>query len=133
LLKQTITFSKEELWILILIIISTSFLRLWDLGSTKFNHEDSLKPQITDKNITDYHDPQGQIYTIVGTAGALDVHNFTRPAAPYTAVQFNVFGFINISVLHNGTILVGNFYENDGTIRDHFAIDKSTDIHRQRN
>ncbi len=96
-----------------------------------FNHEDSLKPRITDKNITDYQDPQGQIYTIVGTAGALDVHNFTLPAAPYTAVQFNGFGFMNIDVLHNGTMLQGNFYENDGTIKDHFTIDKSTNNHKQ--
>jgi len=97
----------------------------------KFNHENSLKPYITDKNITNYHDPQGQIYTIVGTAGALDVHNFTRPAAPYTAVQFNGFGFMNIDVLHNGTMLEGNFYDNNGTIMDHFTIDKPSNNHMQ--
>lgn len=91
----------------------------------KFNSEDSLKPLIMDKNTTYYPNPKGQIYTIVGTAGAPDIHNFTRPAAPYTAVQFNAFGFLNINVLHNGTTLEGKFYENNGTIKDHFTIVKS--------
>jgi hypothetical protein len=61
----------------------------------------------------------------VGTAGANEIHNFSGPAAPYTAVQFNGFGFMNINVLNNGTTLQGNFYENNGTMMDHFTINKS--------
>jgi len=38
---------------------------------------------------------------------------------------------MNIDVLHNGTMLQGNFYENVGTIKDHFTIDKSTNNHKQ--
>ena len=98
-----------------------------------FNHQDSRMPYVMDKNSTNYHNLQGQIYTIVGTAGAYDVHNFSRPAAPYTAVQFNGFGFLNINVLNNGTMLQGNFYENNGTIMDHFTIDKSTNNHKRSN
>lgn len=97
----------------------------------KFNHNDSLNPFVTDKNTTYYHHPKGQIYLIVGTAGSPDIQNFTGPAAPFTAVQFNAFGFLNINVLHNGTMLEGNFYENDGAIKDHFRIDKSNDNNKQ--
>jgi aldose sugar dehydrogenase len=91
----------------------------------KFNHEDSLKPFVTDKNATYYYNPKGQIYTIVGSAGSEDVHNFTGTAAPYTAVQFNAYGFLDINVTHNGTVLEGNFYENNSTVKDHFTIEKS--------
>jgi Calcineurin-like phosphoesterase/Iron/zinc purple acid phosphatase-like protein C len=96
-----------------------------------FNHNDSLNPFIMEKNTTYYHNPKGQIYTIVGTAGSPDVQNFTGPAAPFTAVQFNAFGFLNINVLHNGTMLEGDFYENNGTIKDHFTIVKSITNNKQ--
>jgi calcineurin-like phosphoesterase family protein/iron/zinc purple acid phosphatase-like protein C len=103
----------------------------------KFNYTNALKPYVTDKNTTNYQNPQGQIYTIVGTAGAVDVHNFTQPAAPFTAVQFNGYGFMNVDVLHNGTLLQGNFYDNNGTIKDHFTIEKPNNyskvIHHQPN
>jgi aldose sugar dehydrogenase len=91
----------------------------------KYNDEDSLKPFITDRNTASYHNPKGQIYTIIGTGGTAEIHNFTDSAARYTAVQFNAFGFLNINVLHNGTTMEGNFYENNGTIKDHFTIVKS--------
>lgn len=90
----------------------------------KFNAEASLKPFIADKNTTDYYNPGAQIFAIVGTGGAPDIHNFTGPAAPYTATQFNAYGFLNIDVLQNGTKLEGNFYENNGTVKDHFSIVK---------
>jgi 3',5'-cyclic AMP phosphodiesterase CpdA len=99
----------------------------------QFNSNDSLKPIITDKNTTNYYNPKGQIFTITGTAGAPDVHNFTGPAAPYTAVQFNAYGFLDINVTHNGTVLEGNFYENNDTIKDHFTIEKSKDKDIQKN
>jgi calcineurin-like phosphoesterase family protein len=94
----------------------------------QFNSSDSLNPIITDKNVTNYYNPKGQIFTITGTGGAPDIHNFTGPAAPYTAVQFNAYGFLDIAVTHNGTILEGNFYANNDTLKDHFTIDKSKDI-----
>jgi aldose sugar dehydrogenase len=93
----------------------------------QFNRDDSLNPIVTDKNTTNYYNPKGQIFTITGTAGTPDIHNFTGPAAPYTAVQFNSFGFLDIDVTHNGTVLEGNFYANNGTVKDHFTIEKSMD------
>jgi aldose sugar dehydrogenase len=97
----------------------------------KYNDEDSLKPFITDKDTASYHNPKGQIYTIVGTGGASEIHNFTGPATRYTAIQFNAFGFLNINVLHNGTTMEANFYENNGTVKDHFTIVKSNNNNKK--
>jgi len=97
-----------------------------------YNAKDSLNPIVADKNTTNYYNPKGQIFTITGTAGAPGIHNFTGPAAPYTAVQFNAFGFLDINVTHNGTVLEGNFYENNGTVKDHFTIEKSMDKEKHR-
>ena len=41
------------------------------------------------------------------------------------ATQLNAFGFLNIKVLNNGTMIVGQFYDNNGTVRDNFTITKS--------
>ena len=86
--------------------------------------DDKNKEVIVDKNKTNYSNPGGQIFTIVGTGGTPDIHNFTGTAS-FTATQFNAFGFLNVNVIHNGTVLEGIFYENDGTIKDHFWIEKS--------
>lgn len=90
----------------------------------EFNDKNSGKPKVTDENKTDYYKPEGQIYTIVGTGGSPEVHNFTGSPAPFTAAQFNAYGFLNINVLNNGTILDGKFYENNGSIIDQFTIEK---------
>jgi aldose sugar dehydrogenase len=90
-----------------------------------YNATNSLKPIVTDKNTTNYYNPKGQIFTITGTGGTWDIHNFTGPAAPYTAVQFTAFGFLDINVTHNGTVLEGKFYDNKGGVDDHFKIEKS--------
>ena len=97
----------------------------------EFNQENSNVPIITDKDKTNYRDPEGQIFTIVGTGGSSEVHAFTGPAAPFTAAQFNAFGFLDISVIHNGTTLEGNFYQNNGKVKDHFTIIKSKNDNKQ--
>src|SRR4029079_8027410 len=97
----------------------------------EFNEKNSKKPIITDRQHADYHNPKGQIFTIVGTGGSPEIHNFTEPAAPFTAAQFNAHGFLDISVLQNGTVLEGNFYDNNGTVSDHFTIVKSENENKQ--
>jgi hypothetical protein len=99
----------------------------------QFNRYDSPNPIITNKNTTNYYNPKGQIFTITGTAGSPVIHNFTGSAAPYTAIQFNAYGFLDINVIHNGTVLEGNFYENNGTVKDHFTIEKSKDKDKLKN
>ena len=42
LFKKTINLSRQELWIIILIIISATVLRVWDLGSVGFNNDEAI-------------------------------------------------------------------------------------------
>ncbi len=98
-----------------------------------YNNRLSSEPFATDSEINNYLDPAGQIFATVGTGGISDVHNFTAPPSNYTAAQFNAFGFLNIDIIHNGTILEGNFYENNGTIKDHFKIIKSNSNNKKSN
>ena len=90
----------------------------------KFNPINSSNPIVTDKNTFNYNNPDGQIFATVGTGGANQLHEFTGKA-PQTVVQFKAFGFLNLDITRNGTKLIGNFVDNNGSIRDHFAITKS--------
>ncbi len=89
-----------------------------------YNNRTPPEPFVTDVEMNSYLNPSGQIFATVGTGGIPDVHNFTAPPSNYTAVQFEAFGFLNIDVINNGTVLEGNFYENNGAIKDHFRIIK---------
>jgi glucose/arabinose dehydrogenase len=90
----------------------------------KFNTLNTSNPIISNTNTANYSDPAGQIFITVGTAGVNLIHNFTG-TAPYTITQFNSFGFLNLHVLDNGTKLVGEFYDNDGHVKDHFSLIKT--------
>jgi hypothetical protein len=90
----------------------------------RYNNGDPSNPIITDNNVTNYSDPKGQIFAIVGTGGTYGIHNFTGSPAKFTANQFNAYGFLNVDVIQKGTMLVGEFYDNDGTIKDYFLITK---------
>ena len=92
----------------------------------RYNSGDSSDPIVTIKSITNYFDPKGQIFTIVGTGGAHVIHNFTGEPAEFTARQFYGYGFLNLDVIDNGTTLVGEFHDNDKTIKDRFSITKPT-------
>ena len=94
-----------------------------------YNASNSTSPIVTKHDEKNYTDPAGSIYTIVGTGGVTSrggalVHNFTGPTEEYMAVQFQAIGFLNLDVSRNGTKLVGEFQDNNGTIKDHFSITK---------
>jgi predicted phosphodiesterase len=91
----------------------------------EYNPTDSFNPIITDNSTINYIDPKGEIFTIVGTGGSSVIHNLQSPLSPYMAANLNAFGFLNINVINNGSVLNGEFYDNTGTIRDHFTITKS--------
>ncbi len=90
----------------------------------KYNSSVHAKPIITDFNETNYRDPIGQIFLIVGTAGSPFIHNFTGTSY-YMANQFNAYGFLNIDVTNNGNTFVGTFKNNNGSTNDKFVITKS--------
>ena len=48
--------------------------------------------------------------------------------APYIVTQHRGFGFLNLELTNNGTRLNSTFYDNKGTVSDHFIIDKLISI-----
>lgn len=90
-----------------------------------YNTSNSSNPIITDKDISNYADPNGTIFAIVGTAGSNVIHNLTETPAKFTAKQFYGYGFLNLDFINNGTTMVGEFHDNDNTIKDSFSITKS--------
>ncbi len=90
-----------------------------------YNSNDSSKPIIADKNETNYnytHNSHGAIFATVGTGGG-DLNIF-QARDPYVIKQYRGFGFLNVETINNVTRLNCTFYANDGTLADHFTIDK---------
>jgi len=88
-----------------------------------YNNESSSNPLVTDNDIKSYKDPAGQVYVTVGTGGSA-LHDLSGKAR-YMAVQYQAFGFLDISITSNGRNLTGTFYDSsDGTIKDQFTVIK---------
>jgi predicted phosphodiesterase len=91
-----------------------------------YNNDDSENPIIVNSSKNNYNYDinkfHGTIFATVGTGGA-ELHNFEL-RAPYIASQHRGFGFLNLELTNNGTRLNSTFYDNNGTISDHFIIDK---------
>ena len=90
-----------------------------------YNSKDSENPTIVNSNKNSYNydiNFHGSIFATVGTGGG-ELHNF-EAKVPYTVMQHRGFGFLNLELTNNGTRLNCNFYANDGTLPDHFTIDK---------
>jgi Calcineurin-like phosphoesterase len=87
-----------------------------------YNNDNSTNPIITDTNKNNYHDPKGMVFGTIGTGGA-ELYSLTGQA-PYTAIQYVGFGFLNVDVINDGTTLIGKFIANDGTIKDQFTLTK---------
>lgn len=92
----------------------------------KYNPNNPSNPIITDTNTINYNDPQGEIYSIVGTGG-VNFHSLSGKS-PFTVSQQAIrFGHLNIDIVNNGTTLVGNFIPNSaGITPDQFTITKSS-------
>ncbi|MGI0032912.1 MAG: metallophosphoesterase [Nitrososphaeraceae archaeon] len=91
-----------------------------------YNSKDSENPLIVNSNKNSYNydidNSHGVIFATVGTGGG-ELNNF-EVQVPYVVTQHRGFGFLNIELTNNGTRLNSTFYANDGTLPDHFTIDK---------
>lgn len=91
-----------------------------------YNSMDSENPLIVNSNKNSYNydtdNSHGVIFATVGTGGG-ELNNF-EVKVPYVVTQHRGFGFLNIELTNNGTRLNSTFYANDGTLPDHFTIDK---------
>ena len=95
----------------------------------RYNVNNSSNPIVVTDNISahnnnyTYTNPQGRIFTIVGTAGArlFPLYGY----APYMATQYIGHGFLDITITNYGKTLSAKFYANDGSVKDQFTINKS--------
>jgi hypothetical protein len=90
----------------------------------KYNPSNPSNPIVTDTNKINYNDPQGQIYSIVGTGG-VNFHSLSGQSSFTASQQAIRFGHLNIDIINNGTTLVGKFIPNEaGITPDEFTITK---------
>lgn len=90
----------------------------------KYNEMNPSDPIITNKNPTDYTNPDGIVIITVGTGG----HSLWSPKLDASFISFkqhSSFGFLDVSIINNGTKLDGSFYTNDDKVKDHFSIIKT--------
>ena len=92
----------------------------------KFNSAEPLKPTKTSTAKSDYTDPTGQIYAIVGTGG-INFHSLNGKASFVSSQQAVKFGILDLKTTGGGTKLTGTFYPNGGgSSLDQFSITKTT-------
>ena len=88
----------------------------------KFNQESSSKPLVTSNSRTDYENPNGVIFAIVGTGG-VNIHGLSD-LAPFMAYQQD--SKFGISDMHiSDDKLDAKFVSNNGATLDHFSISKT--------
>ena len=88
----------------------------------KFNQESSPSPIVTSTAKTDYKNPNGVIFAIVGTGG-VNLHGLSG-SAPFMAYQQDSnFGILDMHVSDNQ--LDAKFISNSGATLDHFSISKT--------
>lgn len=103
----------------------------------EYNQSDSANPTVTTTEKTNYVDPQGPIFVVVGTGG----HSLydLDDRSPFNVYQTaNDYGFLNIDISNDGDTLEATFYANEdnddngdddndnGAIKDQFTINKIT-------
>jgi hypothetical protein len=89
----------------------------------QYNAGSPASPIITDKNMSYYNDPQGQVFSIVGTGGA-SLFEFEGQAPNSTAHRYEGFGLAEIEVKQNPSALNFTYFRQDGTVEDNFIITK---------
>jgi Calcineurin-like phosphoesterase len=90
----------------------------------RYNANDPASPTITSTNASNYTDPEGAIYAIVGTGG-FSLHGFSDKASFVSNQQDDLFGQLDIKITDNGNRMEGKFYRNsNNAILDSFSITK---------
>ncbi len=97
----------------------------------KYNSTNPSTPIITDTNKdSNYNNPAGRIFAIVGTGGIgiyrlPNANDSPSSSTAYLAYkQSSSFGFLNVDIINYGTTLRAKFYDNDGAIEDQFTVTK---------
>ncbi len=81
-------------------------------------------PTKTSTATTDYSDPQGEIYAVVGTGGQ-NFHGLSGKPSWVKFQQDSSFGILDIKITNNGLKLEGRYWTNSGSQLDKFTITKT--------
>jgi len=81
-------------------------------------------PTKTSSNNNDYNDPQGEIFSVVGTGG-INFHGLSGKPSWVKFQQDDDFGILDIKITNNGYRLEGRYFTNGGTQLDKFTISKT--------
>ncbi|HEX2305998.1 MAG TPA: metallophosphoesterase, partial [Nitrososphaeraceae archaeon] len=87
-----------------------------------YNPSKPSDPIVTSTNSNDYKNPNGAIFTIVGTGG-VNLHSVSGKTSFTAYQQDSKFGILNMHFSDNK--LNGEFFTNEGAILDHFSISKT--------
>ena len=90
----------------------------------KYDPASPSSPTRTSTALTEYNDPVGQIYAVVGTGG-VNFHGLSGKSYFVKYQQDDRFGALDINIENNGNTLAGRYYTNDGVQRDVFKITKT--------
>ena len=88
----------------------------------KFNQATPSEPIVTSSMKTDYENPDGEIFAIVGTGG-VNLHGLSDLAPFIASQQDSKFGMLDVHLTDNK--IDAKFVTNDGVIYDHFSISKT--------
>jgi calcineurin-like phosphoesterase family protein len=91
----------------------------------KYDSGSPSSPIVTSSASTDYYDPYGQVFAVVGTGG-VNIHALSGKASWVKYQQDSRFGALDINIENSGNTLAGRYYTNDGTNRDTFTISKGS-------
>jgi predicted phosphodiesterase len=90
----------------------------------KYDPVSPSSPTRTSTATTEYNDPVGQIFVIVGTGG-VNLNGLGGKSYFVKYQQDDRFGAIDIHIENSGNTLAGRYYTNDGVKRDVFKITKT--------
>jgi len=90
----------------------------------KYDSGSPSSPTKTSSSTTNYNNPAGEIFVIVGTGG-INFHALSGKASWVKYQQDNKFGALNLIVSNNGYKLTGQYYTNGGSKLDEFSISKT--------
>jgi len=81
-------------------------------------------PTKTSSSTIDYNDPQGEIFSVVGTGG-INFHGLSGKPSWVKFQQDDKFGILDIKITNNGYKLEGRYHTNSGSQLDKFTITKT--------
>lgn len=89
----------------------------------QYNSKKPTSPIVTTKSTSNYNNPKGEVFVIVGTGG-INFHGLKSKASFVSKQDAIRFGVLDFTIINSGKKLDAKFYGNDGSIRDSFTIQK---------